>query len=125
MNNKNHYVTLIATDIKGSFDQVFPSRLSNTDMDPLYIPWIQHWATNKTMRFRHNNRLDLTSYTVNRGIPQGSPLSAFLFSTNIKNAMKPRILYGRPVVSKKPHISMLTRSREAFLGISLFSRKAK
>ena len=36
-----------------------------------------------------------------------------------------RILYGRPVVSKKPHISMLTRSREAFLGISLFSRKAK
>ena len=35
------------------------------------------------------------------------------------------LLYGRSVVSKKPYISMLTWSREAFLGISLFSRKAK
>ena len=44
------------------------------------------------MRIRHNSRLYPTQYTVNNGIPQGSPLSPFLFGAYIKKLMNPRII---------------------------------
>lgn len=44
------------------------------------------------MKIRHNARLDPTQYTVNNGIPQGSPLSPFLFGAYIKKLMDPRII---------------------------------
>ena len=86
-----HYVTLVAADIEGGFDKVHPDRLSSTDIDPTYIPWIQNWATNREIRFRLNNRTDLKSYITNRGVPQGSPLSPLLFGAYIKSVMKPRL----------------------------------
>ena len=61
-------------------------------MNPLYIPWIRHWAGNRTMKIRHNARLDPTEYTVNNGIPQGPPLSPFLFGAYIKKLTDPRII---------------------------------
>ena len=44
------------------------------------------------MKIRHNARLDPTEYTVNNGIPQGSPLSPFSFGAYIKKLMDPRII---------------------------------
>ena len=70
--SRKHFITLIAADIEGGFDQVQPSRLPQTDIDPDYIPWIQHWASDRQIKFRHNNRTDLNTYTTNRGVPQGS-----------------------------------------------------
>lgn len=88
--SKKHYVSLIATNIEGGFDKVLPSCLNESDLDPLYVPWIQHWAANREIKFCHNNRLDLKTYTINNGILQGSPLSPFLFSAYIKKSDGPQ-----------------------------------
>ena len=87
--SRNHYVTLIATDIEGGFDKVHPARLPLTDIDPMYIPWIQHWASDREIKYHHGNRLDLHTYYTNRGVPQGSPLSPFLFGAYIKETTRP------------------------------------
>ena len=87
-----HYTTLISGDVEGGFDKVDPARLSATSLDPAYTHWIRHWASNRIMQFRPNNRLDPQKYTSNNGIPQGSPLSPFLFGAYIKSLMDPRLL---------------------------------
>ena len=87
-----HFTTIISTDVEGGFDQVNPNQLDSTDLNPLYTPWIRHWVGNRTMKIRHNSCLDPTQYTVNNGIPQGSPLSPFLFGAYIKKLMNPRII---------------------------------
>lgn len=78
--------------MEGGFDKVDPSPLSGSHLDPLYTHWIRHWASNRIMQFRPNNRLDPHKYTSNNGIPQGSPLSPFLFGAYIKSLMDPRLL---------------------------------
>ena len=90
--SRGHFVSLISTDIEGGFDKVDPRTLDDTDLDPRYIPWIKNWAANRALRFRHNNRLDPRAYLTNRGIPQGSPLSPFLFGAYVKKLTDPRIL---------------------------------
>ena len=87
-----HFTTLISTDIEGGFDRVDPRSLNNTHIRAEYIPWIQNWASNRTLKFRHNQRLDPQTYTTNRGIPQGSPLSPFLFGAYVKKLTDPRII---------------------------------
>ena len=50
----NHYVTLILADVEGGLDKVGPNRLPLPDLNPLYTPWIRHWAANRTLQFRDN-----------------------------------------------------------------------
>ena len=77
--NLGHFTTIISADVEGGFDRVDLSQLNLTDLNSLYTPWIRHWAGNRTIKIRHSSRLDPTQYTVNNGIPQGSPLSPLLF----------------------------------------------
>ena len=86
----DHFTTLISADVDGGFDKVDPSLLSQTHLNPLYAHWIRHWASNRIMQFRPNHRLDPQKYITNNGIPQGSPLSPFLFGAHIKSLMDPR-----------------------------------
>lgn len=99
----NHFTTLISANVEGGFDKVDPSRLSSTLLNPLYTNWICHWASDRGMKFRPNHRLDHRVYTSNQGIPQGSPLSPFLFGAYIKTLMDPRLIvspdHSRLVIS--------------------------
>ena len=91
MRKRGHYQNIIIADIEGGFDKVDPSRLQNSLIDRNYISWIQSWGRNRTMRIRINGSTDEQTYVRNQGIPQGSPLSPYLFCAHIKGVMKERI----------------------------------
>ena len=88
---RGHYQSIIVADIEGGFDKVEPSMLRESPIDKNYIPWILSWARNRTMRIRINGSTDNHTYTTNQGIPQGSPLSPYLFCAHIKKVMDGRI----------------------------------
>ena len=74
-----------------SFDKVDLETLYQSALDERYIPWIKSWARNRTMRMRINGETDSEMYTTYLGIPQGSPLSPYLFCAHIEKVMKDRI----------------------------------
>ena len=86
-----HYQSIIIADIEGVFDKVDPETLHQSALDRRYIPWIRSWARNRMMRMRINRETDDETYTTNLGIPQGSPLSPYLFCAHIEKVMKDRI----------------------------------
>ena len=88
---RGHYQSIIVADIEGGFDKVEPSMLRESPIDKNYIPWILSWARNRTMRIRINRSTDDQIYTTNQGIPQGSPLSPYLFCAHIKKVIEGRI----------------------------------
>ena len=60
------------------------------------IHWVRRWAMNRVVRFRFNGRIS-KRYFVNSGIPQGSPLSPFLFGGYVLNIFEPRLRYSPSV----------------------------
>ena len=88
---RGHYQSIIVADIEGGFDKVDPVALRESPIDKNYIPWIVSWARNRTMRIRINGSTDDQTYTMNQGVPQGSPLSPYLFCAHIKKVMEGRI----------------------------------
>ena len=88
---RGHYQSIIIADIEGGFDKVDPAALRQSPIDKDYIPRILSWTRNRTMRIRINGSTDDQTYTTNQGVPQGSPLSPYLFWAYIKKVMEGRI----------------------------------
>jgi len=57
---------------------------------------VMHWASNRKARFRFN-RLVSKEFHLSKDIPQGSPLSPFLFRVYVADIFRPRLKYT-PVV---------------------------
>jgi len=103
--NDGFKCTMLSMDVEGGFD--------NIDIDLLcdflaaweclanLILWVRRWAGNRVVRLRFNGRVS-KPYFVNCGIPQGSPLSPFLFGAYVADIFEPPLRYSpsvRTVVS--------------------------
>ena len=86
---ENQMVTFVIADVEGGFDKVNPLsfRDKETEIDNRYSEWIYNWSTNRVISFRFNDKTDGREYVTNSGIPQGSPLSPYLFGAYVKKIM--------------------------------------
>ena len=82
-------VTLLIADVEGGFDKVKPEAFANgeTGIDKRYINWIREWSANRRISFRFNGKKGKREYVTNRGIPQGSLLSPYLFGSYVRDIM--------------------------------------
>ena len=83
------HVTLVLSDVEGGFDKVNPDSLREKNtVDPRYMPWIYNWTRNRRIRFRFNGKTGKEEFITNMGLPQGSPLSPYLFGLFIKDIVE-------------------------------------
>jgi hypothetical protein len=70
----------LTTDLEGGFDTVVPERLAGMPgFPPRYRSWLLSWCTGRRGRYRFNGRTS-EPRDIPSGIPQGSPLSPYLFA---------------------------------------------
>jgi len=96
---------MLSMDVEGGFDNIdidlLCDFLAARECPDNLIQWVRRWAGNRIVRFRFNGRIS-KPYFVNRGIPQGSPLSHFLFRVYVADIFESRLRYSpsvRTVVS--------------------------
>lgn len=94
--NRHMSRAMLSMDIEGGFDHVDVDTLGDLMMGRgaslNTVKWVIRWANARRMRFRFNARMFKTYHT-SLGIPQGSPLSLFLFGIYIADIFRPRLRY--------------------------------
>ena len=86
---EGNLVTLVLSDVEGGFDKVDPDKLRQKKViDPDYMPWIYNWTRNRKIRFRFNGKEGEEEFVTNMGLPQGSPLSPYLFGLFVKDIIQ-------------------------------------
>jgi len=103
--NEGYKCAMLSMDVEGDFDNIdidlLCDFLAARECPANLIHWVRRWAGRRVIRFRFNGRIS-KPYFVNCGIPQGSPLSPFLFGTYVADIFEPRLRYSpsvRTVVS--------------------------
>ena len=103
--NEGYKCAMVSMDVERGFDNIDIDLLCDfmaaRDCPANMIHWVRRWASNRVVRFRFNGRIS-RPYFVNRGVPQGSPLSPFLFGIYVADIFEPRLRYSpsvRTVVS--------------------------
>jgi len=98
--NEGYKCAMLSMDVEGGFDNIDIGLLSNflaaRECPANLVQWVRRWAGRRVVRFRFNGRI-LKPYFVNCGIPQGSPLSPFLFGAYVADIFEPCLRYSPPV----------------------------
>jgi len=93
--NRGMKCAMLSIDVEGGFDNVNIDHLSDflvaRGCSNHLTLWVRRWASNRSVRFRFNGRVSRVFHLC-KGIPQGSPLSPFLFGANVADIFEPRIL---------------------------------
>jgi len=80
--NKNMNCGMLSMDVAGGFDKVdigiLCRILEERGCSEGLKKWVKRWTRNRSIRLRFNRRMT-RDYDLNKGVPQGSPLSSFLF----------------------------------------------
>ena len=91
--NKKRETGIITMDVEGGFDRVDIDILSDIMMyrgaEPAMVKWVRRWASNRSTVLKFNGRVSKTYY-LNKGVPQGSPLSPYLFGVYVSDVFRPR-----------------------------------
>jgi len=94
--NKGLHVAMLSMDVEGGFDNMNVDLLCDFMMargcSLVLRNWVRRWARGRRMTLWFNSRVSKT-YTVYKGVPQGSPLSPFLFGVYVADILRPRLLH--------------------------------
>ena len=80
--------TIIQADIEGGFDKIEPRRVIER-IPGEYKSWVQSWCTERKAKFRFNGKTSRT-FDITAGVPQGSPLSPYLFAIAMQTIAEPK-----------------------------------
>ena len=92
--NKDKYTGILSMDVEGGFDKVNIDMLSDIlvyrKCEPRLVEWIRRWTKGRRIQLRFNGKVS-KEYNLNKGVPQGSPLSPFLFRVYVADMFRSRI----------------------------------
>jgi len=92
---KSHRV-VTTMDVEGGFDNIKTDLLVNIlkykSCNNELVRWIDRWMSAWRMRLKFNGRMS-KAYRTDKGVPQGSPISPYLFSVYVEEIFKPRVLH--------------------------------
>jgi len=82
--NNKLYSSALFLDVQGAFDKVLHQRLAEimttNNFPPYLVDWIQSYLSDRSVRIKDGAALEPSFTPIQVGIPQGSPLSSFLFN---------------------------------------------
>jgi len=82
--NDKLYSSALFLDVQGAFDKVLHQRLAEimtkNDFLPYLVDWVQLYLLDKSVRIMDGTASEPSFTPIQVGIPQGSPLSLFLFN---------------------------------------------
>jgi len=82
--NDKLYSSALFLDIQGTFDKVLHQRLAetmtNNNFPPYLVDWVQSYLSDRSVRITDSAASEPSFTPIQVGIPQGSPLSPFLFN---------------------------------------------
>ena len=92
--NKDKYTGILSMGVEGGFDKVDIDMLCDIlvyrECEPKLVDWIRRWTKGRRIQLRFNGKIS-KEYNQNKGVPQGSPLSPFLFGVYVADMFISRI----------------------------------
>jgi len=93
--NKQKAVGILVMDVEGGFVRVDVDILCDVlvyrGCPEILIRWIRRWVMGRSIKLRFNGKIS-KEYHLNKGVPQGSPLSPFLFGVYVADVFRPKFL---------------------------------